>query len=165
LQKWKQNLGPDATYNNLIKVFKQAGYETFANFVEDLVKNVQTNNGNSNRSTISRTPPPPSEQPLPQLPVFPSESEQFSESPSYAAAAGVKLLKEDYRLGTKELRSQCFSDLFDWVVIVLIATRLDRFTPIWHYFSMKNNNHNAHSFDCSILQSSSEQSYKCAVLK
>ncbi len=31
------------------------------------------------------------------------------------------------------------------LLIVLIATRLDRSTPIWHYFSMKNNNHNAYN--------------------
>ena len=99
LQKWKQKLGPDATYNNIIKVFKQAGYETYAEFVEDLVKNVQTD---TSRNTINQTPPPPSEQPSPQLPVFPSECKQFSESPLYAAAAGVKLLQEDYQLGTKE---------------------------------------------------------------
>ena len=95
LQKWKQKLGTKATYNNLIKVFEQAGYETYAEFVKGLVKNMQT--------IINQTPPPPSEQPLPQLPVFPAESKQFSESPSYyAAAPRVKLLQEDYELGTKE---------------------------------------------------------------
>ena len=100
MQKWKQKLGTKATHNNLIKAFEQAGYETYAEFVKGLVKNMQTD---TNRNTIiNQTPPPPSEQPLPQLPVFPAESKQFSESPSYAAAPRVKLQQEDYELGTKE---------------------------------------------------------------
>ena len=93
MQKWKQKLGTKATYNNLIQVFKQAGYETYAEFVDDLVKDMQTD---TNRNTINQTP---SEQPLPQLPVFPAESKQFSEKPLYAAATGAKLLQEDYQIG------------------------------------------------------------------
>ena len=98
MQKWKQKLGTKATYNSLIKVFKQAGYETYAEFVESLVKNMQTDTEDSNRNAINQSPPPPLQ---PPLPVFPSEFEQFSESP-YATAAGVKILQEDYQLGTKE---------------------------------------------------------------
>ena len=91
--------GPNATYNNLIKVFEQAGHKDYAEIVKDLLmKDVQID---TNRNTINQTPPPPSEQPLPQLPVFPSESEQLLESSSYAAAARVKLVEEDYQLGTK----------------------------------------------------------------
>ena len=90
MQKWKQTLGSGATYNNLIKVFKQAGYENYAKIVKDLVmKNVQKD------TTIGQTPPPHSEQ---QLPVFP----EFKQPPSYATAAGAKVVKEDYELGTKE---------------------------------------------------------------
>lgn len=33
LEKWKQNNGRDATYNNLIGVFKQAGYQEYADHV------------------------------------------------------------------------------------------------------------------------------------
>ena len=95
LQEWRRKLGAKATYNNLIKVFKQARYNTYADFVEDLVNNMPTDTEHSNRSTINQTPPPSLE------PVFPSESEQFTESPSYAAAAEVKLVEEDYQLGTK----------------------------------------------------------------
>ena len=99
MEKWKQKFGSGATYNNLVKVFEQAGYKSYAEVVKDLVmKNVQTD------TTIDQTPPPPSKQRFPQLQVFPSESEckQFSESPLYAAAPRVKLLEEDYPLGTKE---------------------------------------------------------------
>ena len=94
LQKWKQKLGAKATCSNLIEVFKQAGYENYAEFVEGLVKKVRTDTGNFSKNAIDQTPSPPLEQPLL---VFPSE---FSESPSYAAAAGAKLLQEDYQLGT-----------------------------------------------------------------
>jgi hypothetical protein len=103
LEKWKQNRGSDATYINLIKVFEQAGYKKYAEIVKDqLMENMQADTGDSN--TIIQTPPPPLEQPLPQLPIFPSQSEQLlSELPSYAAAAEVKLhvLQEDSQLGTK----------------------------------------------------------------
>jgi hypothetical protein len=94
LEKWKQKLGANATYNNLIKVFEKASYEDFAEIVKDLVmKNVQTN---TNRNTINQTesPHPPSE------PQSPDSLERSSESPSYAAAAKVKLLHEDYEPGT-----------------------------------------------------------------
>ena len=98
MEKWKQNLGPDATYDNLIKVFEQAGYKVYAEVVKDLLmKNVRTDNGDFNRNTFDQTPP--LQEPLSQLPVFPSQSEQFSESPSYAAASEVKLQQE---LGTKD---------------------------------------------------------------
>ena len=33
LEKWKQNLGHNATYNKLIDVFKQAGYQGYADHV------------------------------------------------------------------------------------------------------------------------------------
>lgn len=36
LEKWKQINGSDATYNNLIKVFKEAGYQAYADFVRNL---------------------------------------------------------------------------------------------------------------------------------
>jgi hypothetical protein len=51
--------------------------------------------------------------------------------------------------------------------IVLIATRLDLFTPIWHYFSMKSNNQNAYSFDCytAVFVRAKMQNYKCTVFK
>ena len=115
LEKWKQKFGSDATYNNLIKVFEQAGYKNYAEIVKDLVmKNVQTD------TAIDQTPPPLSEQLLPQLPVFPSESEckQFSESPLYAAAPRVKLLEEDYPLGTKEAVIQ-YSIIFMCMKIIM----------------------------------------------
>ena len=100
MEKWKQKFGHDATYDNLIKVFEQAGSKYYAEIVKGLLmknSNVQVKTGDSNWII---TPPPPSKERL--SPVFPSESEQFSESPSYAAAAGVKLLQEDYQLGNKD---------------------------------------------------------------
>ena len=93
LQEWRQKLGTKATYKNLIEVFEQAGYKAYAEFVKDLVKNMQMDTGDSSRNANSQTPPPPSEQPSP---VSPPDSEQFSE---YAAAGEVRLLHEDNRLG------------------------------------------------------------------
>ena len=98
MEKWKQYRGRDATYNNLIEAFEQASHKDYAEFVKGLlnqIKNVQRDTGNSNRDT---TPPPPSTEQ--SLPVFPPESEQLSESPSYAAAPVVKLQQ---KLGTKEI--------------------------------------------------------------
>lgn len=36
LQKWKQKLGSKATYNNLIHVFRSAGYQEYADTVYKL---------------------------------------------------------------------------------------------------------------------------------
>ena len=36
LEKWKQKLGSDATYNNLIRVFEQAEYKDLADFVRNI---------------------------------------------------------------------------------------------------------------------------------
>ena len=94
---WKQKRGSAATYNNLIKVFEKAGYKSYAENVKDLVINMRTDTGESNRNTIN-TSSPPSEQPSPQLPIFPSEC---SESSLYAATGVVRLLEEDYKLGTQ----------------------------------------------------------------
>ena len=104
MEKWKQKLGSSATYNNLIGVFERAGYKSYADTVKNLMKNVEIDADNSDRITRNQTPPP-SEQSLPQLPVFPPEPEQVSEPPQYAIAAGVKLLQEDDQLGTKEVVS------------------------------------------------------------
>jgi hypothetical protein len=89
LKKWKQNLGRDATYSNLIKRFEQACYKDYVKIVEDLVmKNVQTD-----KNTINQTLPTPSKQPLLQSPESPK-------SPLYKAATEAKLQQEDYNLGT-----------------------------------------------------------------
>ena len=96
LQEWRRKLGAKATYNNLIKVFKQADYNYYADFIESLVHDMPTDTEHSNRNAINQTPPPP------LIPVYPSESEQFTESPLYAAVAGVKLIDEDYEPGTKK---------------------------------------------------------------
>ena len=93
---WKQKRGSAATYNNLIKVFERAGYKDYARFVQDLV---QTDAEESNRNTIDQTPPSISEQPSPQIPVYPSECKEVSEPPFYGAADWAKLLNEDYKLG------------------------------------------------------------------
>ena len=36
LETWKQRLGPNATYNNLIGVFERAGYQGYASTVRDI---------------------------------------------------------------------------------------------------------------------------------
>ena len=96
MEKWKQYRGRDATYNNLIKAFEQAGSKRYAEIVKGLLmKNVQTDTGDSNRNI---TPPPPSKKR--PSPVFPPESKQLSESPSYATAPVVKLQQ---KLGTKKI--------------------------------------------------------------
>ena len=98
MEKWKQKLGSNATYNNLIGVFERAGYKSYADTVRDLMKNLQRDTDNSDRNIRNQTPDP--EQSLAQLPVFPSEPEQVPEPPQYAISAGVKLLQEDDQLGT-----------------------------------------------------------------
>lgn len=97
MEKWKQKLGSKATYNNLIKAFKRAGYKIYADTVIGLVKIMQTNSNDSNSNTIDQTPPP-SKQSLSQLPVFP-EPKQLPKPPPYATADGAKLLQEDNELG------------------------------------------------------------------
>ena len=101
LEKWKQTLGSSATYKNLIGVFERAGYINYADTVKGLIKDMQIDIGDSDRNTHNRTPPPSdlSLPQLPQLPVFP-EPEQIPQPPSYATAAGAKLLQEDDQLGT-----------------------------------------------------------------
>ena len=117
MEKWKQKLGRDATYNNLIKVFEQAGSNYYAEIIKDLLmKNVQAKTGDSYRNI---TPPPPLRER--QSLVFPSESEQFSESPSYVAAAGVKLLQEDYQLGNKDAVNIIFEEYNNNAIINLSA--------------------------------------------
>ena len=37
LEKWKQTLGSNATYNNLIGVFKRAGYQGYADTVYKVI--------------------------------------------------------------------------------------------------------------------------------
>ena len=37
LEKWKQRLGPNATYTNLIGVFERAGYKYYADRVRQIV--------------------------------------------------------------------------------------------------------------------------------
>jgi hypothetical protein len=86
LEKWKQKLGANATYNNLIKVFEQAGHEDYAENVKDLLKNVQ-------KDKINQTPPSPSEQQLPQLLVYP-------EKVTYKYAHEVKVQHEVHKVGT-----------------------------------------------------------------
>ena len=36
LEKWKQNLGCQATYQKLIEVFESAGYQGYAEFVRNI---------------------------------------------------------------------------------------------------------------------------------
>ena len=36
LELWKQRLGSDATYNNLIRVFENAGYRDLADFIRKI---------------------------------------------------------------------------------------------------------------------------------
>ena len=113
--EWRRKLGAKATYNNLIKVFKQAGYNTYADFVKGLVNNMQPDTEHSNRNAINQTPPPSLE------PVFPSESVQFTESPLYAAAAEVELVEEDYQLGTKEVVNIIFEEHNNNVINLLMV--------------------------------------------
>ena len=96
LQKWKQKHGTEATYNNLIQVFKKAEYKDYAVFVKSLANDVQTETEHSNRNAINQTPPTP-------LKPVTSVPEQFSKSRLYATVAGVKFVKEDYEPGTKEV--------------------------------------------------------------
>ena len=40
LEKWKQQLGDTATYNNLIRVFELAGYQGYADTVRKIASNM-----------------------------------------------------------------------------------------------------------------------------
>ena len=76
MQLWKQKQGSEATYRNLIKIFKHAGYEQYADVVRNLVSKCydQTNKSCDSKDHQMQTFLPPSPPPSPQYPEFP-ESE------------------------------------------------------------------------------------------
>ena len=80
---WKQRHGSSATYNNLIKVYKQTGYN---DYVLCVVTNAPTDADNSS-GNVNHTSPPAA-----QLP----SSQSFS-SPQFATTFTVVPLKEDQR--------------------------------------------------------------------
>lgn len=58
---WKQRLGSSATYNELIGVFKRAGYKHYAEKVRKLVHDSNTDDSSSSEESF----------PLPQPPTYP----------------------------------------------------------------------------------------------
>ena len=80
MRKWRQRHGSSATYNNLIKVFEQAGYNDLA---LSIMTNAPTDADNSS-GNLNHTPPP---------------SAQFSSSQNFqfAAISAVVPLKEEQR--------------------------------------------------------------------
>ena len=83
LRKWKQRHGSSATYNNLIKVFEQAGYNDHVLYI---MTNAPTDADNSS-GNLNHTPPPSAQS---------SPSPSFS-SPQFATTSTVVPLKEDLR--------------------------------------------------------------------
>ena len=76
LEKWKQLNGVKATYSNLISVFERAGYQSYANKVKEIVK--QLCSEVSGDSDIDDKPSPASHfspPPPPELPVFPAPTQ------------------------------------------------------------------------------------------
>ena len=72
LQKWKEKQGSEATYKKLIKIFKEAGYGLYADFVRNLVSMCSDQTHKSSDSEDHQTSlPPPSPPRSPQLPEFP----------------------------------------------------------------------------------------------
>ena len=71
MQKWKINQGPEATYKNLIKIFKHVGCELYADKVRDLVSKCCDQTNKSCESEDHQTSLPPSPPLPPQLPEFP----------------------------------------------------------------------------------------------
>ena len=83
LRTWRQRHGSSATYNNLIKVFKQASYNDLALSIKT---NVPTDADNSS-GNLNHTPPPSAQ----------FSSSQIFSSPQFAAISTVVPLKEDQR--------------------------------------------------------------------
>ena len=72
MQKWKEKQGSEATYKNLIKIFKHAGYELYTDVVRSLVSTCSDHTDKPNDSEDKQIFLPPSSQPpSPQLPEFP----------------------------------------------------------------------------------------------
>lgn len=99
IEKWKQNLGSNATYNNLIGVFKRAGYQEFADTVRKLVPQISCHLTDYFTDDKLFAALPPSPPPLPQLPVFP-EPEPVSSLPLTTAVAAV-LIEEEHQQGRR----------------------------------------------------------------
>ena len=72
MQKWKEKLGSEATYKKLIKIFKHAGYELYADVVRSLVTTCSDQADKHNDSADQQIFVSPSSQPpSPQFPEFP----------------------------------------------------------------------------------------------
>ena len=70
LEKWKQKLGSEATYSKLIAVFERACCLKYADTVRKIV--VDMSSEQTDDSSDSDTPTPPSPQAKFQVPVFPA---------------------------------------------------------------------------------------------
>ena len=97
MEKWKQNLGSNATYSNLIAVFERAGYQEYAGAIKKLM--LQSSADKTEKFTEKKVFPTMPEcvpQPqLPQLPVFP-QPEPILSSIALPSATAV-LIEEEYQ--------------------------------------------------------------------
>ena len=101
MEKWKQKLGSNATYNNLIGVFEQAGYQENADAIRKLILQSSVDKTENSADKLNKffptLPDRASLPPLPQLPVFP-EPELISSSSSIALpSVTAVLIEEEYQ--------------------------------------------------------------------
>ena len=94
MEKWKQNLGSNATYSNLIAVFERAGYQEYADAIKKLI--MQSSADKTENFTEKKVfPTMPECVSLPQLPVFP-RPEPISSSIALPSATAV-LIEEEHQ--------------------------------------------------------------------
>lgn len=96
LEKWKQKLGSNATYNKLICAFEQAGYQEYADAIRKLVLQISVNKtDNSTDEKLFPTLPECVSQP--QLPIFPEPAE-LAQTITLSSATAV-FIEEEYQKG------------------------------------------------------------------
>ena len=126
LEKWKQNLGANATYNNLIGVFECAGYHRHADTVRKLVLGFSSNlmDDSSNDKVCLVCPPSPST-PLPQPPVFPEPESISSSWPLPHTTAAAVLIEDEHQEGRTN-----YMYVEEWKLLLTHIGKL----WMWHYF-------------------------------
>ena len=67
LKLWKQQLGSDATYNKLIRVFERAGYKEYADYVRKVFRHRDHSDSDTDDSSSSED-----SYPLPQPQTYPN---------------------------------------------------------------------------------------------
>ena len=95
MKKWKQKLGSNATYSNLIVVFERAGCQEYADTVRRLL--LQSSVDKAEKSAISPTLSACASESLPQFPQLPTFPEPEPISSSIALPSATAVLIEKYQ--------------------------------------------------------------------